>query len=93
MKIPTKEEYFKNLRSDPLYRSILKNIPNEERKRAIETIEHIAGSILEGLTLAAGAMKQDPNIEQELIEAMKTGDGIIKESDGSSVVQKKNEEK
>ena len=88
MKIPTQEEYFKKLRSDPLYISLLKKASPEERKKIINTVEYVAGSMLEALSVGMGAMNSDPEMAQEIVEALKTGDGIIKESDGSPIVSK-----
>lgn len=91
MKIPTREEYFKKLRSDPLYLALLKKAPAEERKQIINTVEYVAGTMLEALTLGVGAMKEDPQTAQDLIEALKTGSGIIKESDGTPIAKKPEE--
>lgn len=85
MKIPTREQYFKKLRSDPLYVALLKKAPAEERKQIINTIEHIAGSLLDAMTMGFSAVKENPQIVDELAEALKTGGGIIKESDGSPI--------
>ena len=87
-KIPTKEEYLKSLRSNQDYLEILKASPKEDRKQIINTVEHVATKLLEALTFMSAQVKQDPKIAQEIVEALKTGDGIIKESDGAPIVSK-----
>ena len=87
-KIPTKEEYLKELRSNQDYLEILKATPKEDRKQIINTVEHVATKMLEALTFMSSQMKQDPKIAQEIVEALKTGDGIIKESDGAPIESK-----
>lgn len=87
-KIPTKEEYLKELRSNQDYLAILKAAPKEDRKQIINTVEHVATKMLEALTFMSAQVKQDPKIAKEIVEALKTGDGIIKESDGAPIVSK-----
>lgn len=87
MKIDSKNEYFKKLRSKPEYLEALKKVPSaEERRQIIATVEHIAGNLFEALAFAAGTMREDPQIAQQISEALKTGDGIIKESDGMPIM-------
>jgi hypothetical protein len=88
MKIPTQEEYFKKLRSNPMYVSLLKSASPEERKKIINTVEYVAGSLLEALSVGVSTMNSDPEMAKEIVEALKTGDGIIKESDGAPIVSK-----
>jgi hypothetical protein len=86
MKIDSKNEYFKKLRSKPEYLAALKKVSSaEERKQIIATVEYIAGNLFEALAFAAGTMREDPQIAQQISEALKTGDGIIKESDGMPI--------
>ena len=88
MKTPTKQEYFKILRSNPEYLSLLKKIPEaNDRKKAINIVEYVAGNIYDALIMMNASSKQNPEILDKISEALKTGDGIIKENDGSSVVQ------
>ena len=87
-KIPTKEEYLKSLRSNADYLAVLKAVPAEERKQIIDTVEHVTTVMLEALTMVSVHSQQDPKLAQQIIEAMKTGEGIIKENDGSPVVSK-----
>jgi hypothetical protein len=91
MKIPTKEEYFKKLRSDKDYQSLLKAAPSDERQRIINTVETVMSSMFEAFSLMASNAKGDPNIAKEVTEALKTGVGIIKESDGSPIAPEKKE--
>jgi len=87
MKIPTKEEYFRTLRSDPRYSSALKQVSTDtDRKKIIGIIEHVAGTLFEALVPALGAANSDPEAAQKISEALKTGVGIIKESDGAPIV-------
>jgi hypothetical protein len=88
MKIPTQEEYFKKLRSNSMYVSLLKSASPEERKKIINTVEYVAGSLLEALSVGVSTMNSDPEMAKEIVEALKTGDGIIKESDGAPIVSK-----
>lgn len=85
MKIPTQKEYFNKLRSNPLYVALLKKAPPEERKQIINTVEYFTGNLLEALTLSMSAMKEDPKTAQDLIEALKAGNNIIKENDGAPI--------
>ena len=87
-KIPTKEEYLKSLRSNADYLAVLKAASAEERKQIIDTVEHVTTVMLESLTMISAQTQQDPKLAQQIIEAMKTGEGIIKENDGSPVVSK-----
>jgi hypothetical protein len=86
--IPTKEEYFKKFRSNPDYQAILKAAPAHERKQIINTVERVAATMLEALSMLAVNANQDPAASQQIIEALKTGDGIIKESDGAPINSK-----
>jgi hypothetical protein len=86
-KIPTKEEYFKKLRSNEGYIAVLKKAPDEEtRKRIISTVEHVAGSLFDGILPVLGSLKSDPEAASKISEALKTGIGIIKENDGAPIV-------
>ncbi|NBO99486.1 MAG: hypothetical protein EBU90_05065 [Proteobacteria bacterium] len=88
MKTPTKQEYFKILRSNPEYLSLLKKIPEaHERKKTINIVEYVAGNIYDALIMMNASSKQNPEILDKISEALKTGDGIIKENDGNPVVQ------
>lgn len=87
-KIPTKEEYLKSLRSNADYLAVLKAASAEERKQIIDTVEYVTTVMLESLTMISAKTQQDPKLAQQIIEAMKTGEGIIKENDGSPVVSK-----
>lgn len=86
MKIPTKDEYFKKLRSNSQYLENLKQAPAEERKQIINTIEYIMGSIFDSMSHAFSNMNSNPDIQKEIVEALKTGNGIIKENDGEPFV-------
>lgn len=85
MHIPTKEEYFKKLRSDKDYQAVLKAAPPEERRRIIGTVETFMNSMLEAFTMMASTAQQDPAAAKEFTEALKDGINIIKESDGSPI--------
>lgn len=88
MKIPTKEEYLKALRSNKDYQAVLKSAPNDERKKIIATVEMVTTSMLEAFSTVAAQTKQDPNFAKEVDEALKDGINIIKESDGSTLTTK-----
>lgn len=89
MKIPTKQEYFKQLRSNKEYLSLLKKIPDStERKTAINTVEHIVGSLFDALSMVSAVAKENPEAAEKISQALKTGDGIIKESDGAPIEPK-----
>lgn len=79
------EEYLKILRSDPTHTSLLKQVPAPDRKKVINTVEHITQSLFESLALVMGEMNSNPDVLQEIEEALKDGNGIIKESDGSPI--------
>jgi len=89
MKTPKKQDYFKQLRSNKEYLSLLKKIPDAaERKQAINTVEHIVSSLFDALMMANVEAKKNPEAEEKISQALKTGDGIIKESDGSPIEPK-----
>ena len=80
----SKEELLKKLRSDPEYSKVLKSMSSSEQRRdAISVVEHIVGSLYDGLLLVSSTAQQDPEISDKISEALKTGGNIIKESDGS----------
>jgi len=94
MKTQNLEDYLKNLRSDPTHAALIKKVPQEERKKVINLVEYITSTLFESMTLAMSAAASDPEISQQLTEALKDGNGIIKESDGSPIVStEKPEEK
>jgi hypothetical protein len=94
MKHQTKDEYLKALRTNPSYSAVLKKASTkEERQKIINTVEYIVGNLFDVIHLAMGQMNSDPAIEKQIFEALKTGDGIIKESDGSPVGSNKNQRK
>jgi len=83
-KIPTREEYLKQLRNHKDYLAVLKKAPSiDERIKIISMVEHIAGSLFDGVIPVLGTLKSDPSASEKISEALKTGEGIIKESDGS----------
>jgi hypothetical protein len=87
MKIPTREEYFKKLRSNSDYLAALKQAPTDaDRKKIIGVVEHIVGTMFDALLPTLSVIKSDPDAAQKITEALKTGDGIIKESDGAPIV-------
>lgn len=91
MKIPSKEECFRKLKSDPAFLSLLKKAPLEERKQIINTIDHVAGSLFDALMFVRSQANTNSEASQEILEALKTGDGIIKESDGAPMAKKPEE--
>jgi len=86
-KIPTKEETLKKIKSDPSFMSVLKKASIEERKQILATIDHVAGSFFDAMMFVA-ANKEAAERSEDLQAAMKTGDGIIKENDGSPLNSK-----
>lgn len=88
MKLPTKDEYFKKLRSDKEYQAILKMAPAEERKKIAGTVEMVVSSMFDAFSTVAARMKQDDNFAKEVESALKDGTSIIKESDGSPLASK-----
>jgi len=83
----TKEEILKKLKSEPEFMRVLKKAPGEERKQILATIEYIAGSFFDAMMFVA-ANKEAAERSEDLQAAMKTGDGIIKENDGSPLNSK-----
>ena len=91
-KIPTKEEYFKALRNHKAYAAILKKAPDAAtRKQIISTVEHIAGSLFDGVIPVMMTASANPEGAEKISEALKTGDNIIKESDGAPIAPKSKE--
>jgi len=81
-----KNDYLKKLRTHSDYLAILKTISDvKERKRAIDVVEEVAGGLFDAIFNVVAKTKQDPTIIQQITEALKTGEGIIKESDGLPV--------
>ncbi len=89
-KIPTKEEALKKIKSDPSFMLVLKKAPAEERKQILATIDHVAGALIDSILFVAANQKGNGSSE-DLEQAMKNGDGIIKENDGSPINQKAQE--
>lgn len=86
MKFSTKEEYIKILRENSVYSSILKKAKTkEERKKIIDTVEYIAGGLFDAISYSVSSINENPETEKEILEALKTGEGIIKESDGNPI--------
>lgn len=85
-KLLTKAEYLTQLNTDKLYYNLLKSIPDvEERKRVKARIESFATTMYDALLPVFSSAQQDPEMLSKISEALKTGDGIIKESDGSPI--------
>lgn len=90
MKYPTKEEYLKTLRENVAYSDVLKKAETkEDRKRIINTVEYIAGNLFDALSIMMSTANSNPEVEKEILEALKTGEGIIKESDGNPITSSK----
>ena len=82
----TKDSLIKRLRSDPMYKKALGMAKDDaERKRIIAITEGMITNIVEAIIPIAGIVKQDPNIANELKQALKSGMSVIKERDGSSI--------
>lgn len=88
MKIPTKDEYFKKMRSDPDFLSLLKRASTQERKQILSTIEYFAESMYDMMIEAMASTVSNPGISNEIDEALKNGVNIVKESDGSPITPK-----
>jgi len=88
MRIPTKEEYFKKLRSDKDYQSLLKAAPPDERRKIIGTVETLMNSMLDAFTFMASTAQENPDVAKEIAEVLKGGGNIIKESDGAPLTPK-----
>jgi hypothetical protein len=86
-KIPTRDDYLKQLRSNEAYQAILKRAPDQDtRKRIVANVEHFARSMFDGVMPVLAALKSDPEGAAKISEAIKSGVGIIKESDGAPIV-------
>jgi len=83
-KIPTKEELLKKLKSEREFVDVLKKAPENERKQILSAIDYIAGSMIDAFFYVAANPTENDKSEG-LDKAMKTGDGIIKENDGSPI--------
>jgi hypothetical protein len=81
-----KEDIFRKIYSDPAFSSTFNRLKDpQEKARALATVEHVVGSLFDALIPSVAAMHQDPAAASRISEALKTGDGIIKESDGSPI--------
>lgn len=84
--IKTKDDFFKTLRSNEAYTSILKALETkEERQNLINTVEYVTGNLFDALSFVTAQMNSNPEAEKQILDALKTGEGIIKESDGSVI--------
>lgn len=84
--IKTKDDFFKMLRSNEAYTSILKALKTkEERQNLINTVEYVTGNLFDSLSFVTAQMNSNPEAEKQILDALKTGEGIIKESDGSVI--------
>jgi len=88
MRIPTKDEYFKKLKSDKDYQAMLKAAPADERKKIINTVDTVMSSMFDVFSTIAIQMKQDPSVAKKIEEVLKDESNIIKESDGSPITPK-----
>ena len=87
VKLPTKVEFLTKLSTDKTYYNLIKSLPDvEERKRVKAQIENFASTMYDAILPIFSATEQDPNLLSKISEALKTGDGIIKENDGSPFV-------
>ncbi len=84
----TKKSLIDRLKKDPMYRDALKMAPSDaERRRIIATAEGFLTQFVDGLTPVAGKLQQDPALASQLLEALKSGAPVIKESDGMPIVE------
>lgn len=88
MKI-SKQEYLKELRSNKEYLDLLKKLPEaSERKKVISTVEYITGNLFDALMMINSSLQENPEASEKISQALKTGNGIIKESDGAPIEPK-----
>lgn len=85
-KIPTKKEYLNKLRNHPDYVTLIKKVQsNEERKQIVSRVEFFANTMFDAVFSVVGHAQQNPEANQKIMEALKTGDNIIKESSGEPI--------
>ena len=83
----TKEEFLRHLNSDKAYYSILKAASTPDEKKKVKSqVESFITTMFDALMPVFSMAAQDPEAMNKISEALKTGDGIIKESDGSPIV-------
>lgn len=83
----SKEEFIRYLNSDKQYFSVFKAFPDAtERKKAKTQVENFAAVMFDALMPALAAMAEDPEAISKISEALKTGEGIIRENDGAPIV-------
>lgn len=83
----TKEEFLRRLNTDKSYYQLLKAASStDERKRVKAQVEGFASMLFDAIAPAFAKMSEDPEMASKISEALKTGDGIIKESDGAPIV-------
>ena len=91
-KIPTKEEYLKALRNHQVYSTIIKKAPDDAtRRQIISTVEYVANAMFDGIIPVLSTAASNPEAASQISEALKTGDNIIKESDGAPIAPKSKE--
>lgn len=85
--INSKDKLLKRFREDPEVAAILnKSSSPIDGARALKTVENFLGTMYEALIPALAQIKQDPDAAAKISEALKSGEGIIKESDGSPII-------
>lgn len=83
----TKEQLLDRLRNDPMYRSALKMAKTDgERKKIIATAEGFLSTFFEAMSPIARGISSDPKQSSELLEAVKSGGRLVRESDGKDIV-------
>lgn len=91
-KIPTKEEYLKTLRNHKIYSTIIKKAPDDAtRRQIISTVEYVANAMFDGIIPVLSTTSSNPETASQISAALKTGDNIIKESDGAPIAPKSKE--
>ena len=84
--IGSKEDLLRHFYADPQVAEVLKRSTNEvDKLRAMRTVEYFLGTMYDAVIPALAKMKEDPAAAAQISEALKTGEGIIKESDGSPI--------
>ena len=83
----TKEDFFEHLSRDPAFSRLMSSLGDDGlRGRVSADVRSFVGPIFDALFPAFFEVHTDPAARDALSEALKSGEGIIRESDGAPIV-------
>ena len=83
----TKEDFFEHLSRDPAFSRLMSSLGDEtQRRRVAADVRSFVGPLFDAIFPAFVEVTRDPAASTALSEALKSGEGIIRESDGAPIV-------